>query len=141
MRDFDDQRADEMAEAAYDARPESAVLDQRAEELAREEPEGATISKRAARGEQVLDVYAVTYYPGAERTDDADGAYTVAGDVIADLLHRLDQLGHEDPERVLDLARSHFSEERDACPECGTALDVDGYCVDPGCRNVGKAVR
>lgn len=24
------------------------------------------------------------------------------------------------------------------CPECETLLDEDGYCTDPGCRNVGK---
>lgn len=28
----------------------------------------------------------------------------------------------------------------DVCPDCGTVADVDGYCVDAGCTNVGKTV-
>lgn len=115
---FDDYRADQMVRE-HDAREESAALDQRAEDLERQafietltENDVAAIARRARRGETLLEIYAVTYYPGAESTDDADGAFTVAGDVIADTLHRLEQLGHEDPERVLDLARAHFVEER-----------------------------
>jgi hypothetical protein len=29
--------------------------------------------------------------------------------------------------------------ERRRCPDCETVLDEDGYCVDVGCPNLGKA--
>ena len=70
-------------------------------------------ASKAERGAWVLAEYAGRYYPGAEDTEDADGAYTVAGDIIADLLHALNDLGHPDPEGVIVLATVHYSEERE----------------------------
>jgi hypothetical protein len=70
------------------------------------------VTDRAERGAWVLAEYAGRYYPGAEDVEDADGAYTVAGDIVADLLHALDSLGHPNPEGVLDLATAHYVEER-----------------------------
>ncbi len=68
---------------------------------------------RNERGARVLAEYAGTYYPGAENTEDPDQAYTVATDIIADLLHALDSLGHPKPEQALDMAALHYTEERD----------------------------
>jgi hypothetical protein len=34
--------------------------------------------------------------------------------------------------------RSGQDPDRRACPECGTLLDEDGYCVDVGCSLCGK---
>lgn len=68
---------------------------------------------RNERGARVLAEYAGTYYPGAEDTTDPDQAYTVASDIIADLLHALDSLGHPEPDQSLVLALAHYMEERD----------------------------
>jgi hypothetical protein len=68
---------------------------------------------RDERGARVIAEYAGNYYPGAENTDDPDGAYTVASDIIADLLHALDSLGHPHPDESLKLALAHYIEERE----------------------------
>ena len=50
---------------------------------------------------------------------------------------------------VTEFVRGHAAQvvgpepeaERPWCGTCGTRLDVDGYCVDPGCEWVGKVPR
>lgn len=70
--------------------------------------------ERTERALQVLEYYAGEHYPGAENTEDEDGARTVASDIIADLLHYLEQVGDEStPFRAIDLATAHYYEERE----------------------------
>jgi hypothetical protein len=88
------------------------------------------MSKQGDRGAQVLAAYDRRHTSG-EDPDSVEGAFTVAADVVTDILHLLHDLGHEDPESVFDLASANYVEERaiaEASPvECRTC----GVTVTP----------
>lgn len=75
---------------------------------------------------------------------DEDGEiydYTV-GDLLADLMHLADDM-EISFDGLLDGARRHHRAEynqEQPCPVCGDTADEDGYCRNPGCSQVGKAV-
>ena len=100
------------------------------------------MTTKAERGAWVLAEYAGRYYPGAEDTEDQGGAFTVASDITADLMHVLDSLGHEDPESIATLASVHYSEEREE--ECIHATMVENpvtklmYCERCGYPEVPR---
>lgn len=79
-----------------------------------EEPtDEPTNADRAERGLYALNEYAEATYPGAENTEDPDGAFTVAADLVSDLLHYLTSVGHPKPEDIFTMAQVNWYEETD----------------------------
>lgn len=67
---------------------------------------------RDERGREMLAEYDFRYNAG-EDPNDPDGAFTIAADIMADLLHALEALGRPDPEHALELAAAHYIDERE----------------------------
>lgn len=116
-----------------------------------------TAADRVARMHPTFDAYL------AAGGDDPEAAYQALSptelvtDLIADALHYLQAYAVDfDPDTVVQNALVHWTAEQDpflltdedaaeiaeraVCPDCGTVADIDGYCVDAGCTNVGKTV-
>jgi hypothetical protein len=70
----------------------------------------AMMPRRIERGRRIVAAYAaLTEYDAPDNAKDTQSA---AGDLIAEVLHRLRAIG-ADPEAALSMAHAHFTEEDD----------------------------